>query len=437
MRTPRKFLNNFLLRVKCFLLKDLPASPRFGPAAKRRNQKGVAMILAVSTLALLVWLAQEVSQESLVEYTINAQGMNRLKAYYAARAGVELSLLRIKVYQQVQAKLGKQLGSQAAMIDEIWRFPFAWPLIAPEGLNAVDKDNMKSITKESFMDASYTVTIEDEGSKLDVNDLISKSKALRENTKKQLINMFEQKIKSDDDFQKKYGNTRWEDLVNQITDWMSDKNAASGGGGDKKSAFRDLGSEELPPNRGFRTVQELRMVPMINEDFFNLLEPRITIYGMKGINPNSATKDVLMSLDSGITEEVASAITKRREDQNLGGPFKDAQDFWGFVNSKGARISADPQTIPLIFESLSAFKIRSTGEFGRATREITAIVYDTELTAKRIKGYLDKEKPAPTPGPDGKVPNPTPTPATTASGSSTAGSGASKGAPKIVYWYER
>lgn len=400
------------------------------------NNRGMALIMAITTVVLISWIAMEVSYDSLVEYNVNSASLNRLKAYYAARSGVELSLLRIKTYQQAQAQFGKQLGSASGMLDQIWKFPFAWPVPVPPDLNAIDKDAINKAVKESVMDAAYTVTIDDEGSKIDLNDLVSPSKALREAARRRLLQIFEGKLKSDEAFQKKYGGFAFEELINAIADWQTDKRGSVGGSGDKRGAYRDY-PEKFPPNRAFRTLQEVRMVPGMVEDFFEILEPSITIYGMKAINPNQTTKEVLKSLDAGITDEIAEEILKRRNDTNAGGPFKNKDDFWGFVVQKGARLGDKAEETPLIFDKVFNFRIRSIGEFAGASRELDVVVMDLQNVATTLKDYIEKEKQQ-----EQQNNNPNQNPQNKpASGQQNPAQGQTpplpKGPPRIVYWGER
>lgn len=396
------------------------------------NNRGIALMIAISCVMLIMYFAMEVSYDSNVEYLVNSQGLNRVKAYYAAKSGLQLSLLRIKIYQQVQSKFGAQLGANNPMLDQIWQFPFAWPLPIPAELNGVDKDSFKKLVKESTMDSSYIVTIEDEGSKIDINDLNSPSKTLQDITKTQLLNIFTQKMKSDENFSRKHSNERFEELVNTIADWGSSK-SQSLNGGDKKARYAELNQESqgdnYPPNRAFRSLAEMHLVPGMTDEFYDLLAPSITIYGMKGINPNIASKEVLRSLDPGMTEEAVAAILNRRNDPAEGGPFKAADEFWSFVQQKGVRTEGKTDQIPLIFESVFNFKIRSTGEFAGATREITAIVMDLNKAAEKIKTYADKDAKAASGNPQ----DPT-KPQTPATAKSTP---LAKGPPRIVYWNER
>jgi general secretion pathway protein K len=407
-----------------------------------KNQRGMALMLAIACMVMITFIAMEVIYDSRVEYDVNSQTLNRLKAFYAAKSGMQLSLLRIKTYQQVQTQYGSMLGSNAKMLDQIWQFPMAWPLPIPAELNAMDKDAFKKLTKESTMDAAYMTTIEDEGSKIDLNDLVSPSKTLAKITRQQILNIFEQKKLEDEVFMRAHSNVRFDELVNSMIDWMSYK-SGSDNGGDKRSAYGDLnaetGTDYFPPNRPFRTIAELHMIPGMLDDFFELLAPRVTLNGMKGINPNLATKDVLKSLDPGMTDEVVNAIVKRRDDKDEGGPFKDAQDFWGFVQNKGIRMQGTPEDMPLVFDAIMTFKIRSNGEYGGAAREIVVIVADLDRAATKIKEYVDKDAKGAGAGGAGAGAG------GGAAGGGKGGAGAggakkpdlSKGPPRIVQWTER
>lgn len=407
---------------------------------KTNNNRGIALITAIAALSLMTYLAMEVTYDTQVEYLINAQQINRVKAYYSARSGVDLSLLRVKIFQTVQQKLGKNLPSNG-MIDQIWQFPLIWPLELPDGLNAVDKDQIKDKTKESLLDAAFATKITDEGSKIDITNLASPSETLREITKKQLVALFENKIKDDEEFSKNYNGYRFDTLVNNIADWMSSKNESLNGG-DKKSGYRDRGTDTFPPNRNFRTIQEIRLVTGMTDEFYQILEPQVTIYGVKGLNPNTATSAVLQSIDPTITKEIAAEVIKRRTDEQLG-PFKDAASFWQFLEEKGARLSINKEEFPINTDSYSSFRINVIGEYGGSKREIDVITLDMSKVAEAInevqKKVDEKNNPAgagQTTSPPAGTPGATPNPAGSAT-QNTASQPPAKGPPRIVYWNEK
>lgn len=409
------------------------------------NNRGVALMLAIACVVFIMYMVNEVSFETNVEYIVYSQSVNRLKSYYAARSGVELSLLRIKMYSQIYNQFGKQLGPQARALDMIWSLPMAWPPIFPEDLSAVDKDLINKVTKESTLDAQYLATIEDEGSKIDVNDLVSPSKVLQEMAHNQLANFFQNKMRNDEDWARDHRDFRPDELVNNIADWMSDKRS-SFNGGDKESMYRDLGAG-FPPNRGFRTVGEIRLVEGMTDEYYALIEPHVTVYGMKGLNPNTAPGDVLMSIDPSITKEIVKVVLERRDDPNKGGPFQNAEDFWSFLAANGAQLAADiEKKIPLVFNDVLSFKIKSTGSFGNTTAEITAVVYDIDKITTRVADYVKKEKQEQNPQAPGAGQNPPPNDGSGSGGAprppetpeqQQAKAAASKGPPRIVYWNER
>lgn len=421
---------------------------------KRSPRKGVALLLAITSLILMVYVASEVTKDSSLEFVVNSQEVNRLKAYYAARNSVDVALLRIKIFQQLQGM--NMPGGFAQELDQIWKFPFAWPLPLPKtSFTKTDADG--NVANEALFDGQYEHFIDDEGSKIDINDLASPSKTLQEITAKQILTIFEQKIESDKDFADEYRNFNFTELVNRITDWMSDVNTSKNGG-DKRISFQALntdGRSDYPPNRGFRTIEELRLIPGMNNVFFDILKPSITIYGMKAINPNVASELVLKSLDKNMTDEAIKAAIERREDPDKGGPFagEDSKscstDFKNFVQGYGIQLDAEFDKIPFNCKQIVNFRIDATGRSGTGKgamqKKITAIVMDIASAGASVKSMVDADKKAAQQGAGGQQQG-----GGGQSGQQSgqqgaggqAGSSSSKkealpkGRPRIVYWSE-
>lgn len=396
-----------------------------------RNQKGIAILMAVFCVVLVTYIVTEVSYETSIEYAIHAGSVNRLKAYYAARSGVELSLLRIKLYRKIQQQYGKQMGQNAGLLNMIWSFPLSWPPVLPEEASGVDQEMLNDKIKLAKMDATFNATIFDEGSKIDLNDLASPSKTLRKSTEQQLLKVFAVRMETDENFRREHSGFRPEELVNNIIDWV-DGDKTSLNGGDERAQYRDLDGEveNFPPNRSFRTLEELRLVAGMTDEFYAMLAPNVTVYGAKAINPNTASREVIKSLDPSITDEVVTEVLQQREKPN--GAFQCANnDFWDFMNGKGARI--DPATIeqtPITCDGVINFRIRSIGEYNGAIRQIDAVVFDVESSAKVV---ADRAKKDAKPEGEREETRDDSTTRTTAPTNQTA----SKGPPRIVYWTER
>jgi general secretion pathway protein K len=383
---------------------------------------------------LIALLATEVSFDATAEYLIANDEVKKVQAYYCAKAGVQVSLLRINIYQQVIQQFGKQLGGGAQMLEMVWRMPFAWPPIIPDEVSRVDKDLIDKTISESLMECQYRTDIYSETSKIDLNDLVSPSKSLSETTKKQLIRLLENRFAAEDDFARENRDLKPEEIVNNIIDWM-DSDSEGLNGADEKSYYAEMESDSIPPNQPLKTLDELHMIHGISDGIFDYLSPQVTVYGIKGVQVNYASEDILRSIDPQITEEVAKEIKKRRDDPQLGGIFKDDNDFLGFLNGKGVDTNRFNETkIPLIFDAEYNFRIRAIGLAGSSsrptTREIIAIAYDFDKVKQRLGEIIAKDKAEQNPG---ASPTPTPVPGASPTPSPAPGQ---RSSPSIVYWQE-
>jgi general secretion pathway protein K len=340
-------------------------------------------------MSLLMFIALEISKDTVVEYQGSLNSVKRVQAYYAAKACTEISLLRIKTYQQTTRSMGKQLPD-VSMLDVIWQFPLSWPLVAPSDGLITNQDEVKKANQQSSFKHKFNAQIVSESSKIDINDLVSPSKAIREKTRQQILDLFQSKMREQSDWSKKYYNYRFEDLLNHITDWI-DGNRTSLMGGDESSYYREMNSTYIPPNQSLKTVEELHMIKGMEDDIYEVLAPNITVLGGKGININYADKALLMALDPNITEVVAGEIIKRRSDINLGGPFKDENDFFGFIGGFGVNTTTFNQDkVPLYFDYEINFRISCIGLAGNLTREITSVVYDFQKVLARLKRNVNE-----------------------------------------------
>lgn len=406
-----------------------------------KNQKGVALIMALMALTLLMWIAVELSYDTSVDYVIASNQVNQVKAYYAAKSGVELSLLRIHLYKMAMQSLGDQLGDQKKMLDLIWSFPMMWPPQAPDTANVteVDKNALKKVVGDSLMEAQYSTSITSEGSRIDINDLGSEIKSLANGTHAQILKIFQSELERNEEFKKKYSGTNFDEVINNIADYVDEDNEGRNGG-DEKSNYSDFprtDDTEMPPNRSFITVDELNMVAGMNDDFYNLLSPLVTVFGVKGFNVNHATKETLMLLDPTMNEEAANAVIKRISDPKEGGPFPPEgckQAFMDFIAGYGVDTRAMKDSgLPFICDAEINFRIESTGFSVRSQKQITAITYDisnlvshyTDMLQEQVKDKTDE------------TPSAAPAEGRDSSATSTkSGIKASKTRPSVVYWME-
>jgi general secretion pathway protein K len=281
------------------------------------NSRGVALLVTLFAVMMMVFMAVEIGYNTRVELVVGAAQLDRLKAYYLAKTGVQLSMLRIYVFNQVIKKFGGQQGVNPSMFDVIWQFPLSWPPALPPEAGLVSQDSLKDTLSKSFIDGSFATSIEGEGRKIDLNDLVSPVEAIRKAINAQLVQLIQNRLDADDEWARKHRDVvRPQEIINNITDWM-DPDLDSLNGGSELSGYANTDPPISPANRSLKTVDELHMIAGVTDEVFNILGPRVTIYG-HGIDVNMASEEVLRSLDKQITKEVTKQIITRRSDPDKG-----------------------------------------------------------------------------------------------------------------------
>lgn len=431
-----------------------------------RSQAGVALLIALFSMMVMVVIAVEVSTDSAVDYASTSQAVNRLKAYYAARGAMELSLMRIKLFRQLagqgkssspssQAPPGQSppasspgsssggSGIPLQLLDQIWQLPFMWPFPIPPTVSIPERQQIEEVTKQSKMDCQYVTRIESEGGKLDINDLGSDSEFLRNSTRAQLMMIFNNKILTDEKFAERYRSYNFDELINNISGWVTNPNT-SGVAAGKPVDYSELSKDNrfLPPRQPLKTLDELHIIALMNDEIYDLLAPKLTVYGSKGISINYSTDDMIRSLDPKITDQVIAELNKYRLEV---GPFLKKEDFIQFLKNQGVNTKnlEDEKALPLYFDAESNFRITVTATFGKATREIVAITYDFDKVSARFAEMLAQNDKS-TSGTGGTNPDPNsskktasgttntpPAPSTPPTTSTPA-----KGRPRVVYWSE-
>ena len=231
-----------------------------------------------------------------------------------------------------------------------------------------------------------------------------------------------------------------------MADWV-DADQESLNGGSEANVYPELDREFYPPNEPFKTLDEIRLVAGMNDDFFNLIKDRVTVFGVKGVNINYAKKEVLMALDEQLDEEAVDAIQKQINDQENGGPFPNIDAFKKFAEEELAIDwnQFNKAGVPLLFEAEYNFRITSIGQHKNTTREIEVVTYNIDAIKENLEAALktqdEREK---TTTDDASAP--TSTPATTDGSTQPATPQTQneedkkkpvpQGRPNIVYWWE-
>lgn len=294
-------------------------SGRFGPM---KNRSGMALALVIVVMALLTIMVFDRLRESWIETAISASYGNETKAYFAARSGQVAARI-------ILAEDGKKGAGFDALTEE-WAYP-SIPI---------------PIEQEYVF-----VSIQDEGGKLDLNSLTS-AKGYPQKRTIAIFRRLLENLEIDPD------------LADGVIDWI-DPNDAPMASGAENEYYLSLKNPYQVKNRKFDSVDELASVKGFTQRVMNLLKPHITVWSNGKININTATPLVLLSLDTGMSEELVKTVALYRAQR----PIRKIND----IKKIPGMADLYPSLALVIDTKSDHFSVISTATFDETTRSILAV----------------------------------------------------------------
>ncbi len=252
---------------------------------RRPDERGIALLLTLLVLTLLVALILEFDAEARREYRDAAAFRDNFKATVLARASVQAAR---GVLQQDFLK-DKQTGQSFDALTDLWAFP---------------------ITNYPIGDGLLNAKIEDERSKLNLNDLAVSGDPIIKKAKVGRVKRLFELVQINPD------------LVDAIVDWV-DQDEVPEATGAESLYYQTQRPSYRAANVPLQTLLELRLIKGMTPDIIQKLSKVVTVYPQEGesrVNVNTADPLVLQALDPRITQGVAADIIQAR-------PFKTIQDL--------------------------------------------------------------------------------------------------------------
>ena len=242
-----------------------------------RDERGVALLLAILVLALLVALILEFDTDARREYREAAAFRDNFKATVLTRAAVQAARA---VLQQDHLR-DKQTGQMYDATTDLWAFP---------------------ITKYAIGDGLMTAQIEDERSKLNLNELATAADPNAKKTKVLRVKRLFALLQLNPD------------LVDAIVDWV-DADDIPEAAGAESVYYQALRPSYRAANAPLQTPGELRLIKGMTPEIVDKLLQYVTVYphdGESRININTADLLVLQALDPRISQTTAGEIIQNR-----------------------------------------------------------------------------------------------------------------------------
>ena len=303
----------------------------------RNDNRGVALILVILMISVLVAVTIELNRST------------RSDIHEAANLSDGIKLLYI-------AKSGFDAGAALLLADR-------------QGYDALTADwgNIRLIEEKSkllFPDGYFTVPIEDEAGKININKLAD-GNAYNPDIRDLLIRLLRLPEFNLD-------TKKIEDIVEAIKDWI-DPDEDRTGAGAESAHYQALDRPYSAKNGPLDCIEELLMIKgMTDRLYYGTqempgLRQMLTVHGDGKINLNTAPKPILRSLSPDMTAELADRMDEYRKNRE----HDLSSTTWYQKIPEMANISIESR---LVTTSSNYFRIVSTGVLNRMTRTVSGVI---------------------------------------------------------------
>lgn len=315
------------------------------------NRRGIALVLVLLVVSIITAVTLQLNRDTRLEVYEAANLSDGIRLRYVAESG----------FQAAEAILLADKNSYDALTE-------AWA-----------NTRMLSLKSEDFFEnGAFSIAIEDEGGKINVNRLIS-GNAYNPQVKDMLLRLL-----AGGDFRMEQ--RRAEELVDAIKDWI-DADAEVTGAGAEAGYYAALERPYSVKNAPLDCIEELLMIKGVTRELFYGtgkspgLAQCLTVAGDGLINVNTAPKPVLGALAAEMTAGLADKFDEYRRDakNDLANPL------WYRKVSGASGLNIPAGTIAVKSDH---FLISSVGLQGRmATRVAGVVKRETDRRKVRLLSW--------------------------------------------------
>lgn len=288
----------------------------------RKNERGIALLLVLASLALLSGMVVEFSYNAHVTYNLAFNQKERTQAYFLANSGLAFARL-IVAYDKEAKKLvdqaSKKLGKTVVVPPLYETIPVNTAMIrglsgldgstggeegaegdgetppegegdaagegndlskeAPEGAQqAMNILDMKGAQTFLAFEGDFSAEVEEEDTKINLNAFFAMAPTSKEYDR--LRNVLYHLMVSDEFkglFEDRFRGPK--ELAQSIADYIDRDEAVTENGEERGREGLTGGKQVTMKNGKLLTVEELIMVPGMNDAIFKKLRPYVTVYG--------------------------------------------------------------------------------------------------------------------------------------------------------------
>lgn len=305
----------------------------------RRGNRGMALLLVLVIVALLTSLLTDLAFSTMVDMRLTETFRDSTRAYYLAKGGINAGRMIIQ-----------EDRNRYDSLDEIWS---------------------RGVINYPVGEGSVTILIKDQDGKLAINGLVKEN-----NPQAIMVDRFYRFLVAME--VDKQANPA--ELTAALIDWLDT--------GDDPYAEIHTDGQSLPvsgaediyyqslsqpyrcKNGPLETLQELSLVKGFTPEIVKLISPHLAIGDTLQVNVNTASAEVLMSLDLQISRDTAQAIIDYRQTE----PIENIAQFEEVLTAEAYVVLKTLANLEQLGTSSRIFRIEASALVNDGSRRLVAEV---------------------------------------------------------------
>lgn len=293
--------------------------------ASRIRERGIALVVVSSALAIIMALTQDFSYDSTIDYAAAANARDEMRAHFLARSSVNLSRLVIKVQHDVIDK-NRSMVQQFFGSADVQLADYVPMIMGAFGgtkdevdtiAGAIGNIDTSSIKGLGLSEGTFDVEVSTDDGKINVNCANG-----QQNTVRQLETMLIALVAPgvyDRIFEERDGDGQYTDratFIKAIMDWADRDTAAYGANGQPEEyGYESFADPYEARDNYLDSIDELQLVRGMDDKRWQIFGPSFTIYGGCKVNLGAAQ-------DLGVIAAIIWQSAKNPQDPVLLDPMK-------------------------------------------------------------------------------------------------------------------
>jgi len=335
----------------------------------KENEKGIVLIIVLIVIAILTIVVTDFTFSTHIDLEISNNTLNDIKAQYIAKSGVSV------VSSVMKGNNLEDLGDLSSVTGDVE--------VGSEG------NNIWSLNVPAFPvgDGVVTMTVQDERSKINLNSLVNQTTNKVDFQVLAALTELFRNLEVETD--------KSELFIASLINWVDKTIKGAQNDQDPRGAagnfYNTLDNPYTIKDGPLDSLDEIRMIEGMDEDFYNKIIDYVTIYPInKQVNFSTASKPVMIAilkaaqvsaiqgenrsdteLKDDVAEAIADEILEKRQDDKLLSRIE-VRDIARDIDSN-LRISAGLSGLVLNQGTSETFSIKASGVVGEVNPTIKNI----------------------------------------------------------------